>query len=238
MALLDCPECKKKVSEHANSCPNCGYTFKRGETASLKNQQSKNKRIAWVLIGLFCFWLIGKCSPDSTEEGATIVTESEQSQGQELPLEGPKKGVIFQNAAEFRQAFNLQAKSLSFDYRIQKIKVAEGEVQNTFTVKMAHEIMLLGVVSKQNSGVKEVMLIMGAGASSVDFLSMIAVLIASAEPDLKAEDRGKVLDDLGVFTASPDDLKEYNKSVQRNGLEYGFMANEFTGVSFWVSKAK
>jgi len=25
MALIACPECKKKISESASNCPNCGY---------------------------------------------------------------------------------------------------------------------------------------------------------------------------------------------------------------------
>ncbi|MFB6271450.1 MAG: zinc ribbon domain-containing protein [Salinibacter sp.] len=27
MALVDCPECTKDVSEHADACPHCGYPF-------------------------------------------------------------------------------------------------------------------------------------------------------------------------------------------------------------------
>lgn len=27
MSMIKCPECQKEISETANSCPNCGYTF-------------------------------------------------------------------------------------------------------------------------------------------------------------------------------------------------------------------
>lgn len=236
MALINCPECKKQVSEQARNCPNCGYPFRRGETVALKKSQNKSSRLAWVILIFFAFWVIGMCSSDSDETApAESKSKAEQLNKPEADPT-PKQGVIFQSAAVFRQTFNTQSKKLNFDYRLERFKVTEGEVQNTFTIKLAHELMLLGVVSKRNSGVKEVMLIMGAGASAVDFLGLVAVLIASAEPNLSADERGKVLDDLGVFNSTSEELQDFNKSIQRNGIKYGFMANDVTGISFWISK--
>lgn len=238
MALLNCPECKKQVSEHALTCPNCGYTFKRGEATNLKSQQTKNKRIAWLLVIVFFFWLIGKCSSDSNHEPSGDVDKLRPEAGIPEASTAPsrKQGVVFNSATDFRQAFNTQSKNLGFDYKIEKFKVSAGDVQNTFTVKLKHELMLLGVVSKQNSGVKEIMVMMGAGASAVDFLSIIAVLIASADPALTADERGEILDEIGIFNATPEALTDFEKSIQRNGIKYGFMANDVIGVSFWVAK--
>lgn len=33
MALIKCPECGKSISDHAVSCPHCGYVMKKDETA-------------------------------------------------------------------------------------------------------------------------------------------------------------------------------------------------------------
>lgn len=236
MALVNCPECKKQVSEHAHSCPHCGYVFKRGETTSLKRNQTKTNRLAWVIVIVFLFWIIGKCSTDEVESttGETIPkTEQKRNEHAEST---PKKGVVFESASDFRQAFNSQSKRLSFDYRLERIKVDAGEVQNTFTVKIAPELMILGVVNKQNSGVKEVMLIMGSGASAVDFLALVSILIASSEPGISADETGKIIDEIGVFNATTEELQDFNKSIERNGIKYGFMANDFTGISFWISK--
>ncbi|MBM3859287.1 MAG: hypothetical protein FJ395_06520 [Verrucomicrobia bacterium] len=30
MAMIQCPECKKQVSNEADKCPNCGIPIKRG----------------------------------------------------------------------------------------------------------------------------------------------------------------------------------------------------------------
>ncbi len=32
MALIECPECGKKISEKANACPNCGNPMKRSKS--------------------------------------------------------------------------------------------------------------------------------------------------------------------------------------------------------------
>jgi uncharacterized membrane protein YvbJ len=31
MSLIDCPECAHDVSEHAASCPHCGYPFQQSD---------------------------------------------------------------------------------------------------------------------------------------------------------------------------------------------------------------
>jgi predicted amidophosphoribosyltransferase len=47
MALIACPECKKKISESASNCPNCGYQITPeiiAETYAKQLQAKKNVR--------------------------------------------------------------------------------------------------------------------------------------------------------------------------------------------------
>lgn len=53
MALIKCPECKKKVSDQTNKCPNCGRTITDAdkELAIEQNKKSKkHKKIALIVI--------------------------------------------------------------------------------------------------------------------------------------------------------------------------------------------
>lgn len=79
MALIKCPECGKKFSEHADFCPNCGYKCSKElyealkkdehtfETSKLKSDKSKNKffisGIALLILGVgfslyILFWIL------------------------------------------------------------------------------------------------------------------------------------------------------------------------------------
>lgn len=44
MALIRCPECRKKISEHAMLCPNCGFSFKE-EDLSIYKQKLEERRL-------------------------------------------------------------------------------------------------------------------------------------------------------------------------------------------------
>lgn len=45
MALIPCPECRKRVSEHAKSCPRCGYEPGYDEGAWRKLAEAERKAI-------------------------------------------------------------------------------------------------------------------------------------------------------------------------------------------------
>lgn len=67
MALQRCPECRKKISESAVICPNCGFSFKEEDLAGYKqrleqrrlhNQEINRKSAKLHLIWLAIFALI------------------------------------------------------------------------------------------------------------------------------------------------------------------------------------
>ncbi|HHF1340781.1 TPA: zinc ribbon domain-containing protein, partial [Haemophilus influenzae] len=38
MSLTRCPECRKKISENAENCPNCGFSFKQKDLEMYKQR--------------------------------------------------------------------------------------------------------------------------------------------------------------------------------------------------------
>lgn len=63
MALHRCPECRKKISESAEVCPHCGFSFKTADLEAYKqkleahrlhnqelNRQSSKIQLVWLLI--------------------------------------------------------------------------------------------------------------------------------------------------------------------------------------------
>ena len=43
MALTRCPECRKKISENAENCPNCGFSFKQADLETYKQQLERRR---------------------------------------------------------------------------------------------------------------------------------------------------------------------------------------------------
>lgn len=61
MALIKCPECKKRISDTAIYCPRCGYVLANGSPSAQQNatkQRKESKSVREVLRYVFCFeWL-------------------------------------------------------------------------------------------------------------------------------------------------------------------------------------
>lgn len=80
MALIACPECKKKISDTAGSCPNCGYQLTPDKLAEIKKkeqQAQKNLGIGClsIIVIVFVIYLIGSFSSDSGKTSAPKTQE-------------------------------------------------------------------------------------------------------------------------------------------------------------------
>ena len=52
MALIQCPECKKKVSEYAETCPNCGNIITYRMVSEFKEKQRLKTKMVWVFLAI------------------------------------------------------------------------------------------------------------------------------------------------------------------------------------------
>ncbi|OOF65499.1 hypothetical protein [Rodentibacter sp. Ppn85] len=43
MALIRCPECRQKISEHAENCLHCGFSLKQEDLAIYKQQLEERR---------------------------------------------------------------------------------------------------------------------------------------------------------------------------------------------------
>jgi hypothetical protein len=50
MALIQCPDCRKHISETAEACPNCGFVLTSETVATLKERKKKDETV-FVLFG-------------------------------------------------------------------------------------------------------------------------------------------------------------------------------------------
>lgn len=91
MALINCPECSKKISDQSVSCPNCGYPVKQNvvsspslnpKTAQAKTiKEDKTPSPFMAVVGIFILvFMMAQCSSDdssNSESERTILNVSE-----------------------------------------------------------------------------------------------------------------------------------------------------------------
>lgn len=83
MAIITCPECKKKISETADSCPNCGYKLTPEKvTVIKKKEQQVGIGCLSVIVIFVILYMIGSFSSDNTKTTTAPKTKEETRQEQ------------------------------------------------------------------------------------------------------------------------------------------------------------
>lgn len=77
MALITCPECKKKISDITDSCPNCGYKLTLEKVAEIKKKEQQVQKgcgigCLAVIVIFAILYMIGSFSSDSQKTKTKI----------------------------------------------------------------------------------------------------------------------------------------------------------------------
>lgn len=80
MALIPCPECKKKISDTSENCPKCGYKLTLEKIAEIKEQEKETQKQVGigcvVIFAIFiAMYLICSNSPDSIKKTTKTAEE-------------------------------------------------------------------------------------------------------------------------------------------------------------------
>lgn len=59
MALINCPECNREISDNAKSCPHCGYSIKKEQTKTELGNVETNAAMGVLYIFLGIVSIIG-----------------------------------------------------------------------------------------------------------------------------------------------------------------------------------
>lgn len=68
MALINCPECNKEISDKAKACPNCGYELNPLQSNNRSSSIPKFLLIVFVISALIFGIVCLKCIPQIQEE--------------------------------------------------------------------------------------------------------------------------------------------------------------------------
>lgn len=79
MALVECPECKKEVSDQATACPHCGYPLREVVPTATPTKKAKRPMgLLWVLIAVAVILFVLVLSQRNREPRQEIACDSKQ----------------------------------------------------------------------------------------------------------------------------------------------------------------
>jgi len=166
---------------------------------------------------------------------AEVVASSESPE----KVERAPEATLGISPEEFRQRFNDVIGKVDDSYKSGKFEVSEGSVNDTFNQAFGTNVAMVGTISKQNSELKSLTLIV-AGGDGAETVKAIAVLLAaaqSANPELPKEQVANAVMDL---TKGAMENIETGDSIKRTlgNVEYSAGASKITGLMLSISPAK
>jgi hypothetical protein len=196
------------------------------------------KAVLISLGALLVIGVIGTALDEKTATSATLPTEGSTSNPTEAKLVRQNSKSLFISPEYFKVAFNNFCDANHFKLLISDIEVKEGDVNNSFTIKMNESVVLVGSIEKSDGSVKQ-LIIFGAGngthESGIQILTGITAAIGSADASLAPSERGEIVKVLGLLD-SKTDFSNHEAKYDRNGFHYWVNCNQYTGVNFGIGK--
>ncbi|WP_035300877.1 hypothetical protein [Brevibacillus thermoruber] len=179
-------------------------------------------------------------TPISTASTQTSVQQQEAPKQDAPQPDSAIPGTIGMNPEQFKAAFNKASKEFNSDLKINTIKVEEGPVQNSFQVNLTKNLSMVGVVNKKDGSVRSVTMIgVGDGSvkSGVDIILGMGILITATNPEISADDRGKVMEELKLIGDDSVDILDLDTKTIRNGIRYTVKSSRELGIWFTAGDA-
>lgn len=76
MALINCPECKNKISDKADSCPKCGYELNKNSNNNLGSKKNNSNYVMIVIVVILVIGAIYLLDSTNKNKGNTPNTTS------------------------------------------------------------------------------------------------------------------------------------------------------------------
>ena len=102
MAMIKCPECRKKISSNATVCPNCGMPLDSAQANNNFKKPKSNKKLIVIAI-LLILMVIGAVSGDKEDKTSETTTETvtESINNSETTSETESTAVVLTEKEQF-----------------------------------------------------------------------------------------------------------------------------------------
>jgi len=233
MALINCPECNKEISDQAGICSSCGYPLPI-PTKKLDTQAQADTILGCmtvaavaVLIIFIIFvivWYIR--SKDNTPSDFNSLQKNQSS-----------ATCIYSTTDEFRIAFNDYSKNSKRPLFVGFGEKKYGEINDTQEYFITNNLSILLKLDKTSSCIKEIVMIgrgNGMPESGIDIVNCTLTIISLTTPNAVPDERRKIMSELGLWSRNKD--WDINKKTTFNGMVYSFVLDKKLGV--WLRASK
>ena len=135
--------------------------------------------------------------------------------------------VLIQNIETFKERFNSFSKEVTSSLRVRQVKIHEGKPTDpgkAFEYAFSNHLYVVGGLNKNGNSLRTLSIILENTDSPSDIANfLVATLgaIASADPDLKPEERGDILDEIGLSDPQRINSKDsWTDKTVKNGIQY------------------
>lgn len=179
---------------------------------------------------------MAKVADKSPEQIAQEKADTE-AKAKEIP------GTIGLKPDEFKDRWNSITASRKIpNYKISKINVEDGQIQNTFQYHFNDIHGLLGTVNKADGSIRDVIIFAGGkGLADTDVATKVilswGILIQTTNQDLSPSELVNILTDLGAMEDNVN-LTEINTSTVRGNIKYHLQGTKNIGIWFGASSIK
>lgn len=220
--------------------------------------KKKGTRNPFIIIAAgFVLAIIGGATADSASEALPV--EAEKESGEEVAEDeivdeaeiaeennenetdkkeyDPKLKITVE---EFRENFDKAAEEFDLGFRSNKnAEVEKGEVKDTQKLVTASDFVQVFATLNKDGNMESINLI-GSGDGSLDsgmqIIGTIGATIATVQPELTPDERGKILEELKLL--SEDEIPQDEQETINGNFKYTLTVSEFVGVMFFVEPAE
>lgn len=201
-----------------------------------------------AVAGIVAFVISAVISPDSPTETAAadssapaVIAKAESKPEAAIETEKNLAAVtksLNVTPEQFRQSYNQLVHQVDPDFKLPKLTVKSGSVNDTFQHTVAPNVALVGTVSKETGQLKDLMILVGgSGGAAADNLKPVIVLLTASQvlnTSVTKEENSKLV--TRMATQAMENMETGTPVENTLGvLKYTAAASKMTGLMFAIS---
>lgn len=226
---MHCKYCQAQLPENTKTCPVCGRYLGNEFKDTAKKLRKKQLWIGLGIIAIAGIFVL-------TTFGGNFLSQKNTNQIIEQQVSKVSANNLGMTFKEFQSIFNNSSYTSKIGLKLNDAEFIKGNNENSFQYPLSNHLLIAGLLGKYDNNILEIRLIAQPSNEKEDnirFITTLGVIIDTFSPDVPANERSKILNELG-FNKDTDIYKADTMSVRGN-IKYRFKFVDKIGFMFSVT---